>query len=211
MRYILSLFTFLLLPSLAFAGSTASYKADMGKMHDAMHMQYSAQPDTDFARGMIPHHQGAVDMARTVLQYGEDDTIAYLANAIIVSQVEEIGIMNRWLNRRGYPEPTSDVPAESTRQFHADMRKMHHAMNIEYTGNADLDFVCGMIPHHQGAIDMAAVEVSEGRKPEMLALAPRIILQQQADIALMRRWLNRTNQHCALQSDMMHHSGEHHG
>ncbi|MGD1879294.1 MAG: DUF305 domain-containing protein [Kiloniellaceae bacterium] len=67
---------------------------DMAKMMQAMHGPgYSGDPDIDFLVMMIPHHQGAVDMARLVLIYGEDPLIRQLAAEIIAAQQAEIQAM----------------------------------------------------------------------------------------------------------------------
>ncbi|PDQ17794.1 DUF305 domain-containing protein [Mesorhizobium sanjuanii] len=77
----------------------------------------------------------------------------------------------------------------STEGYKAAMDKMHTDMAIEYSGNADVDFVRGMIPHHQGAIDMAKVELANGKDPEIRKLAEAVIKAQQAEIKQMQDWL----------------------
>lgn len=67
--------------------------------------------------------------------------------------------------------------------------RMHAAMAIEYTGNADVDFVRGMIAHHQGAVDMARVVLEHGQDPEVRKLAETIIATQEAEITWMQDWL----------------------
>jgi hypothetical protein len=68
----------------------------------------------------------------------------------------------------------------------AAMAKMMAAMDVEPTGDADADFVAAMIPHHQGAIDMAKAELRHGRNEQLRRLAQEIIVTQQQEIAVMR-------------------------
>lgn len=78
----------------------------------------------------------------------------------------------------------------STEGYKAAMDKMHtDMMAIEYSGNADVDFARGMIPHHQAAIDMAKIELANGKDPEIRKLAEAVIAAQQAEIKQMQGWL----------------------
>ncbi|MCU0827538.1 MAG: DUF305 domain-containing protein [Tabrizicola sp.] len=67
--------------------------------------------------------------------------------------------------------------------------RMHQGMAIEFTGNADVDFIRGMIPHHQGAVEMARIVLEHGSDPEVKKLAEGIIAAQEAEIAWMQDWL----------------------
>jgi len=67
--------------------------------------------------------------------------------------------------------------------------KMHKGMDIAFTGNTDVDFVKGMIPHHEGAVDMAKVVLAFGKDPEIRALAEAIIKAQETEIAQMKAWI----------------------
>ncbi len=77
--------------------SIAEYKKAMDKMHTAMMIPYTGDADVDFVRGMIPHHQGAIDMAKIVLSNGDDAAIKKLAAEIIAAQEKEIAMMQSWL------------------------------------------------------------------------------------------------------------------
>ena len=70
-------------------------------MHKDMDIAFTGDADADFARGMIPHHQGAVDMAKIVLQHGKDPAIRKLAEDVVRSQETEIKFMREWLAKRG--------------------------------------------------------------------------------------------------------------
>ena len=79
----------------------------------------------------------------------------------------------------------------SSLAFHGVSMKMHSAMDIAYTGNADVDFVKGMIPHHAGAVDMAKTVLAFGKDPEVKKLAESIIKAQETEIAQMNDWLKK--------------------
>ncbi|KQP61617.1 DUF305 domain-containing protein [Methylobacterium sp. Leaf108] len=77
--------------------STLAYKAaDMAMMHD-MHVPYTGDPDVDFRTHMIPHHQGAIAMAKVALQHAKDPQTKRLAEQIIADQDKEIAQMRDWL------------------------------------------------------------------------------------------------------------------
>ena len=86
--------------------------AGMAKMMSAMHRPgYSGKPDADFLKMMIPHHEGAVEMARLELLHGTDPATRRLAEDIIASQVVEIEGMKRRLAQISGRPTGEDFPA----------------------------------------------------------------------------------------------------
>lgn len=81
--------------------ATKAYRAANDKMHASMNLNYSGDADVDFLRGMIPHHQGAIDMAKVVLQHGKDARVRKLAEEVIRAQEQEIADMQKWLKEMG--------------------------------------------------------------------------------------------------------------
>ena len=85
----------------------------------------------------------------------------------------------------------AESASPSTQAYIDANAKMHEGMAIDFTGDADVDFVRGMIAHHQGAIDMAKVELEHGKAPEIRKLAEEVIAAQEGEIEMMKDWLAR--------------------
>lgn len=90
-------------------------------------------------------------------------------------------------------QPKGDS-SPSSLAFDGINRKMHDGMDITFTGKADVDFIKGMIPHHQGAIDMAKTVLAFGKDPEVRKLAEAIVKAQDSEIVLMQSWLQKNGQ-----------------
>lgn len=82
--------------------AVAAYKAANDRMHEDMSMSFTGEPDVDFAKGMIPHHEGAIAMAEIALEHGTDEEIRQLAQEIIDAQESEIAFLRAWLEQRGH-------------------------------------------------------------------------------------------------------------
>jgi len=167
------------------------YTKSMTSMHNEMMvgMGYN-DPDTAFAKGMLGHHRGAVDMAKIELKYGTDETMRKLAQDIINSQQLEIDILNKWL--ASHPDAPKPKPnTEAMQEAYAKgMNTMHSDMMLGIAEPvADMAFARGMLPHHIGAVDMAKVQLQYGTDEEMRKLAQDIIDAQQPEIELMQSWV----------------------
>ena len=167
------------------------YTKSMTRMHDEMMigMNYN-DPDTAFAKGMLGHHRGALDMAKTQLKYGTDETMRKLAQEIIDSQQIEIDILNKWL--ASHPDAAKPKPDTQAMQraYAEGMVTMHDEMTLGIADPVpDMAFARGMLPHHIGAVDMAMVQMEYGKDTEMRKLAQQIIDTQQREIELMQDWI----------------------
>lgn len=85
-------------------------------------------------------------------------------------------------------QPMGD-DSPSSKAFAQANAAMHKDMAVPLTGDTDADFVRGMIPHHQGAIDMARIELEFGKDPQIRKLAEEVIKAQEGEIKMMRDWL----------------------
>ena len=88
--------------------------------------------------------------------------------------------------------PSTSIAAESIASLIAQaMERMHRDMSIVPSGDPDRDFAAMMIPHHEGAVDMAKAELQFGKNPVLLRLAQGIIVEQLQEIELMQRELRQ--------------------
>ena len=169
------------------SASTKAYEKTMSDFMAGMKTPLTGKPDIDFMRGMIPHHQGAIDMAKVVLQYGKDAEVKTLAENVIKAQEGEIVMMKAWLGKIDQSILVTDPNSKSGNE--QAMGTMMKSTAVPYTGDADVDFLKSMIPHHQGAIDMAKVALQFAKDPEVLKLAQDVITAQEGEIAFMTGWL----------------------
>ncbi|MGC1208656.1 MAG: DUF305 domain-containing protein [Ornithinimicrobium sp.] len=144
--------------------------------------------DVEFATGMIPHHQQALEMSEMALAQGGPEVVD-LAEQIEAAQDPEIETMTGWLQDWGVEAPTGmegmDDMGDMGMMDADDMQEMMGAEGSEF----DTVWLEMMIEHHEGAIAMSQVEQTEGANPEAVDLAATIIEAQQAEIIEMEKML----------------------
>lgn len=84
---------------------------------------------------------------------------------------------------------TGEPLSEASKAYDEAMQRMHTNMSVPYTNDVDVDFVRGMIPHHQGAIEQAEILLKYSKNPRLRRLAGGIIAAQRREIRFMQAWL----------------------
>lgn len=199
-------------------------------MHEGMAIQFTCDPEIDFVRGMIPHHVGAVKMCAILRNSTSpltlDSFLSQLCTDIEREQQREIKEMTDWLSRKSLSAATCCSGSNtiehmgmqmgcglnncsSTQQFMHENMIMHDGMAIQFTCNAEVDFVRGMIPHHLGAVQMCQV-LRDTMSPATLDtfvdhLCIHVKQEQNREIGGMIRWLSNkslsVNSSCSVTDD----------
>ncbi len=150
--------------------------------------------DLRFIDGMIPHHQGAVEMAQEALTKSQRPEIKQLAQQIIEAQEKEIAELKTW-RKSWYPNQDATPMMYDTGMGHMMPMTQEMRDSMMMTGDLgtaddqfDLRFINAMIPHHEGAIEMANQALQNSERSEIKTLAQNIISSQQQEIDQMQQW-----------------------
>jgi uncharacterized protein (DUF305 family) len=150
-----------------------------------MLMENGKYSDERFIDAMVPHHQGAIDMAQVALENAEHPEILALAKDVISAQETEIGQLKAIKQEQfGTLEVSMDISPE-------EMQGMGMTMDPEDLANQepfDKAFIDNMIPHHESAISMANVALTESENPKIQEIAAAIVDAQEREIEQMRTW-----------------------
>jgi len=148
-------------------------------------------PEYDFLINMIPHHQGAVDSSQLYLKIGTNAQIRKLAEMIIKDQEKEILDFISLTNEiKNNPIKYTNINLMNfALESEMIMNGMMHKMHIEFSDDIGVDYLSGMIPHHQGAIDASKKILEITKNPEIKKIAEMIIKAQEKEILAFRKIL----------------------
>lgn len=141
--------------------------------------------DRAFIAAMIPHHEGAIEMAEIAEAESQGEFAQELAASIVASQSQEIKQLKQIdvrLADAGVEQGDLDMSEE-------EMGMDHDASSLKGAKPFDEEFLTMMIPHHEGAITMSQALLENGSDPELRKLAEQIIAAQKSEIAQMREQL----------------------
>lgn len=179
------------------SGTEVSQKPEHNNAHNMEMMNLGPADenyDLRFIDAMIPHHQGAVEMAKQLQKNSTRPEMKKLADDIITAQEKEIQQMQQW-RKEWYPQANSKPMMHDNHTGHTMPMSddIHHQMMMQMDLGAadaefDLRFINAMIPHHEGAIVMAQDVLNKSKRPEMKQLAEEIIASQKAEIEQMKQW-----------------------
>jgi len=156
-----------------------------GGMAKQMVMENGRYSDKAFIDAMVPHHQGAKEMARVALGNAEHEEIEELSRNIVSTQKAEIEELEA-IKQEEFG--TSHVPMEMSMEQMRSMGMMMDPQSLANEKPFDEAFIDNMIPHHQSAIEMAKVAKEMSENPRIKKLAQNIMSAQKREIAQMSRW-----------------------
>ncbi|MBR7002262.1 MAG: DUF305 domain-containing protein [Neisseriaceae bacterium] len=146
----------------------------------------SGSVERDFLVNMVPHHQGAVDSSKLVLEHGKSKKVQKIAKNIIKAQEKEIAQFNQLL--AGDKLQKTEISAEDYQKFLADNKKlsddMMYAMGaVKPTDDLDRNFLEAMIEHHKGAVNSSKQILQYSQDKTVRKIAEKIIKDQEKEIA----------------------------
>lgn len=154
-------------------------------MAKQMVMQNGKYSDKRFIDAMVPHHEGAIEMAKVALKNAEHKEIMELSHNIIASQQAEIEELKS-IKQEEFG--TSRVPMQMSPKQMRSMGMMMNPGELAESKPFDKAFIDAMIPHHESAIEMANVALKESKNPQIKELAGNIVSAQEREIKQMKQW-----------------------
>lgn len=167
---------------------------DENRMMDSLHAMMSRMeampktndPEIDFPKMMIMHHQGAINVGNVQIQEGVDDSLKRFSEKMIDAQEMEIQQLNTILASQTV---NNSVPAFTMEQMDH-MMKMDQIADVQLlTGNIDNDFATLMIQHHNSAIENSEAYLMYGNNEQLKTIAKKMIDDQKKEIKELSDWL----------------------
>ena len=162
---------------------------------DSMHMPMmneefvqSGNVDKDFIANMIPHHQGAIDSAKLILEYGSNEEVKVIARNIIKTQTKEIEDFNELLANGDFSNSNlsekayTEFVAKEKENMAEMMNKMIAVTRTRDKKTADYTFVLAMKYHHEGALEASKQILAYTKNPQIRKIAKNIIKDQAKEI-----------------------------
>lgn len=168
----------------ATGSASASASTDVAADHN--------DQDTTFAQMMIIHHEGALEMSDLAIERAESPEVVALAERIAAAQGPEIAQMTAWLSAWGEDVTPDDHGGMDMGGMDMNGMSQEEIMTqLDALSGAEFDqaFLEAMIAHHEGAIEMSEQQLADGQNPDAVALAEKIIDDQQAEITEMQEIL----------------------
>jgi uncharacterized protein (DUF305 family) len=166
-------------------GMAGMDRGPTGMGAEEMLMENGEYSDGRFIDAMVPHHQGAIEMAEVALENAEHEEVRALAEEIVSAQEAEIEEL-RAIKREEFG--TSEVRAGMSAEEMEGMGMMMDPRELADQEPFDRAFIDNMIPHHESAIEMANAALKESENPEIREIGRAIVDAQEKEIAQMQRW-----------------------
>lgn len=148
----------------------------------------SGNVDKDFIANMIPHHQGAIDSAKSILEYGSNEEVKAIARNIIKTQTKEIEDFNELLANEDFSNSNlsekayTEFVAKEKENMAEMMNKMIAVTRTRDKKTADYTFVLAMKYHHEGALEASKQILAYTKNPQIRKIAKNIIKDQAKEI-----------------------------
>ncbi len=156
-----------------------------GIMLHPMVMPLTGDVDQDFAGLMIGHHQAGIAMSSVLLQHGKNDELKKIAESIMATQGKEIDALMPHAPTAS--STSTEVPADApSRKLHEVM--VHPVDDYPLTKDVDKDFAGLMIIHHEGAIEMAKIQLQHGKNDALKSMAQTMIDVQTKEIEQLKKF-----------------------
>lgn len=152
----------------------------------------SGSVNEDFLANMIPHHEGAILSSKALLEYSKNKKVRKFAKEIIASQEKEVKEFKKLLKELKFKQTPQKEYDEFVKSEEENMKKMMQDMSsVKISSNIDKDYLEGMIPHHQGAIDSANNILKYSKNKKIRKIAKDIIKEQEKEIKEFKEFLSK--------------------